>query len=177
MPVKAPIAAPVPVYNWSGVYLGLNGGYGFGSSNWTVPPGVCTGAACTTGDFKTGGFMAGGTAGASIQANALVMGIEADLDFSNVNGGSAPICGATETLNCQTSNTWLGTVRGRAGFAVDRILFFGTGGVAFGDVRANLSSTNLPEPAGEGTTTNRVTKAGWTAGGGVELRLYAELDR
>ncbi len=60
---------------------------------------------------------------------------------------------------CQTANDWLATVRGRAGYAWDRILFYGTGGAAFGNIQAKLN--------GAGVTTLS-TQTGWTAGAGIE---------
>jgi opacity protein-like surface antigen len=62
---------------------------------------------------------------------------------------------------CLTNNTWLATVRGRVGYALDRFLVYGTAGAAFGDVRASFSN----DPA------SSVTKTGWIAGAGIELAL------
>lgn len=158
MAVKAPPMAPVvtPAYNWTSFYVGLNGGYGFGNSTWTAV-GVPGGLVATTD-----GVLVGGTIGANFQTNALVFGIEADLDYSTVKGDSAPICSFPPTLACQTSNDWLGTARGRIGFAADRVLLFGTGGIAVGDVQATLAG-HIP------AITNSVTVGGWTAGGGAEV--------
>jgi outer membrane immunogenic protein len=157
-PPRAPaMYVPVapPVYNWSGIYIGLNGGYGFGDSTWTVP--ASSGCVpCTTGSFSTDGFLIGGTAGVNFQAGAFVFGAEADLDWTDIKGtASTTIC------SCQTSNDWLSTVRGRAGFAMDRVLVFATAGGAFGDVKATSP----------GAGTESSTEIGWTGGGGVEVAL------
>ena len=127
-----PIA--VPVYNWSGIYIGVNGGYGFGTSNWSSSL-----AFGSTGNFNTNGWLAGGTVGANYEFwGGAVLGVEGDWDWTNLKGtsGAAP-CRATpgHGTGCQTSSNWLGTVRGRAGWAFDRVLLYGTGGVAFAPVK------------------------------------------
>jgi outer membrane immunogenic protein len=137
-----------PVYNWGGIYFGLNGGYAFGRSSWS-------GAGLATGDFSTSGGLVGGTLGVNYQTEEFVFGLETDVDWTGITG-SVSNCSFTSE-NCTTSNDWLGTTRARVGYAADRVLFYGTGGVAYGNVQAN----------GNGST-NSSTKAGWTAGAGVE---------
>jgi outer membrane immunogenic protein len=154
-PPQVPAAyVPVapPVYNWAGIYIGINGGWGWGNGKWT--------ANTATGVFSAnandnGGFV-GGTLGANFQTGQFVFGVEGDWDYSGINTGT------TSTLclvsgNCQTGNNWLSTVRGRAGWAADRALFYLTAGGAFANVQTALN----------GVTTTR-TKAGWTAGLGAE---------
>jgi outer membrane immunogenic protein len=148
-PPQAPAAyIPVtePVYNWAGIYFGLNGGYGFGNSDWT-------GGAASSGSFSTSGFLVGGTAGVNFQFDEFVLGAETDLDYAPITGnGPGAFC-----INCTTSSTWLGTTRVRAGYAADRVLFYGTGGLAYGNVQASAFDT-----------TNSNTEIGWTAGVGIE---------
>ncbi len=150
---KAPAAAAPTAVNWSGVYLGVNAGYSFGASNWTDS---VTGL--STGNFGAYGFLFGGTLGANYQVGALVFGIEADGNRTDVSGfgtyTSNPLC----TGSCQTTNDWLATVRGRIGYAFDRYLVYATAGAAFGDVEAGYS-----EHAFSGGT-----ETGWTIGAGVE---------
>jgi outer membrane immunogenic protein len=182
-PPRAPVAyipAPPPVYNWGGIYIGVNGGYGFGSSEWTDPtnPNPIAAPTGTSGSFNTSGFLVGGTIGANFQANALVFGVEADLDWSNIKGSvSSPavppgFCvlqvsvALTVGDTCNTRNTWLGTARIRIGLAADRALFFLTGGGAFGNIEAGLSGQSITT-----TTYDTSTKFGWTAGGGAEFAL------
>jgi iron complex outermembrane recepter protein len=145
---------PSPFVNWTGVYVGINAGFGFGGSNWTDSV-----TASSTGNFGTSGFVFGGTAGANYQVGSLVFGVEADGDWADVSGfgtfTASPLCAG----GCLTTNTWLSTVRGRAGYAFDRFLVYGTAGAAFGNVRANFSN----DPA------SSATEAGWTVGAGVEV--------
>jgi len=150
MPVKAPYAPAY--YNWTGFYLGINGGYGFGESNWSSALG-------STGDFDTNGAVVGGTLGYNWQVGHAVFGLEGDLDWSDIKGSTstAAFCAGG---NCETRNNWLGTARGRIGYAFDRFMPYVTGGLAVGDIKATT-------PVGSTTETN----AGWTAGGGVEAAI------
>ena len=155
IPVKAP-PPPAPRFSWTGIYLGVNGAYSFGSSDWTR---VVSGA--TSGNFGTSGLAFGGTVGANYQVGRFVVGVEADGDWTDANGfgtfTAANFCGG----GCLTHNNWLATVRGRAGYALDPVLVYGTGGAAFGDVRANFSNDPV----------SSASKAGWTVGAGVEVAL------
>ncbi len=163
-PVAPPPRAPAvyvptiaPIYNWSGIYIGVNGGFGFGQSQWTAGP-------LATDKFNINGGLVGGTLGANFQAGQFVFGVETDLDYSTIKGSS----NTTNLLcaNCQTSDSWLGTTRARLGFAWDRVLFFGTGGVAYGDVKATP-----PAFGGVAGGTDTSTQVGWTAGAGLEFAL------
>lgn len=144
---KAPPAPVAPVYNWTGFYVGANGGGGWGSSWWQSQ---------TTG-IDLSGVQVGGTAGYNVQFGNAVLGVEGDLDWSNLKGTS----GATLCPGCTTSDTWLSTLRGRAGYAFGGIMPYVTGGLAVGDIRATA-----PGFAGASTT-----NAGWTAGAGIEIAL------
>jgi outer membrane immunogenic protein len=146
MPAKAPVyEAP---YNWTGFYVGINGGGGFGRSDYSAP--------VSSGSFNTSGGLVGGTLGYNYQMGQVVFGLEGDIDWSNIHG-SAPCAGTT----CETRNNWLGTARGRLGYAVDRFMPYVTGGAAFGDIKTSI--------AGVGDT--RTTKSGWTVGGGLEAAI------
>jgi outer membrane immunogenic protein len=156
-PPRAPAVytpAVLPVYNWSGVYVGINGGWGWGNANWTASPVGSFGGA--TGSPHDNGGVVGGTLGVNWQASAFVFGLEGDWDYSGINTGTtASLC--TFSGNCQTGNNWLATARGRVGYAADRVLFYATGGGAFANVQTNFN----------GTTTSH-TQSGWTAGAGIE---------
>jgi outer membrane immunogenic protein len=142
---KAP--AFTQIYNWTGFYVGINGGGGWGHSAWT-----------TTNGFDVSGGLVGGTAGYNWQMGQWVFGVEGDVDWSNINGNTVAGC----PFGCQTSNTWLATLRGRVGYAFDRFMPYVTGGAAFGDIRATT-----PGFAGFSDT-----NAGWAVGGGLEFAIY-----
>jgi outer membrane immunogenic protein len=143
-PYKSP--AYVAAYNWTGVYIGINGGGAWGDSDWS-------GLAFSN---SPSGGMIGGTAGYNWQGAGMpwVFGIEGDIDWTGIKDSGA--CGVA--FSCQTKNDWLGTVRGRIGYSWDRFLPYFTGGVAFGNVDANRT----------GFSGSSSTNAGWTIGGGVE---------
>ena len=142
VPQRAP--AFMPVYNWTGLYLGINGGYGFGRGRWD-----------STGRHDVDGGIFGGTVGYNWQAGQFVYGLEGDLGWTNIGGSTTAFC----PPGCSTDNTWLATVRGRAGWSFDRFLPYVTGGLAVGDIRARQSG--FP-----GATD---TNFGWTLGGGLEF--------
>ena len=147
--------APAVSYDWSGFYIGVNGGYGVGNSSWN------SAAPFTTGNFTTDGLLAGGTIGINYQAGQFVFGFEGDADWAGFKGTSnnAYCSLVTAGAVCQTAEHWLGTARARIGFAVNRLLIFGTAGGASGDIKAGLN------PPGTYDASNNF---GWTAGGGVE---------
>jgi outer membrane immunogenic protein len=149
-PAAAPVYQPV-VYNWTGFYAGINGGWGFGNSNWADSAGG------STRDFDISGGLIGGTLGYNWQSGAAVFGVETDLAWSNIDGTTRAAC----PLGCRTENIWLGTARGRLGYAMDRWMPFISGGAAFGDIKAST-------PGFPGARENSV---GWTLGGGLEFAL------
>ena len=161
-PPRAPatyVPAPVPVFSWTGIYIGVNGGYAFGDSNWSDP------ILGSTGNFSTDGFLIGGTIGGNYQWGQFVLGIEADGDWQNLSGTTSVTAGSGCGAGCTTQSDWLATVRGRAGYAFDRVLVYGTGGAAFGNVQASYAA--LPFSSS--------TQTGWTAGAGVEFAFTPNL--
>lgn len=140
-----------PVFSWTGFYAGINGGYAFGTSNW-----YDSGLGSGTGDFSTSGFLIGGTVGANYQSGAIVYGVEADGDWSNLDGSIGTAC--TFVATCETKSDWLATVRGRMGHAWDRLLVYVTAGGAFSNVQAGL----------QGGSFSSSTQIGWTGGAGIE---------
>jgi outer membrane immunogenic protein len=160
MPRAAPIYKAQPVaqaYDWTGFYLGINGGYAWGRSSWSDPA-----VGADSGRFNTSGATLGGQVGYNWQTGPLVLGAETDLNWINAKGSSSAggVCLTNGAGQCQANQSWLGTTRLRAGYAFDRFLPYVTGGLAYGDVRvdqANGSSSS--------------TKTGWTAGAGVEYGI------
>ncbi len=148
MPVKAP-AYVAPVWNWTGFYIGVNGGYSWAQSEHTALGG-------TTGLFNQSGGLIGGTLGYNWQTGPAVFGIEADLDWARING-SAALC---PFGNCFTDMRSFGTVRGRLGYAAGMWMPYITGGLAVADIRAG-------QDAFGGATTDQ-WRTGWTVGGGIE---------
>ena len=145
MPTKAP-AYVTPVYNWTGPYIGISGGYGFGSSDFS---GV-------GGNVDPDGGLFGATIGYNWQLGAFVTGIEGDISWSGLSDRGT--CGG---LSCRVENNWLGTVRGRLGYNGGRWMPYVTGGLAVGDIDASIATVG----------SSRSTEVGWTIGAGVEAAI------
>jgi outer membrane protein OmpA-like peptidoglycan-associated protein len=149
---QAPPPMMMGATNWTGFYLGANLGGAWGTSNLTASP-----SGVTTGDFNIRGPFGGGTAGFNWGTpSGWVWGIEGDIDGTGIGGSTNCAAGLS---NCRTSNTWEGTIRGRIGWApgVGNVLWFATGGAAFGDIKSSVN-------ASQGNS----TEVGWTAGAGAE---------
>ena len=147
-PYKAPPPAAMisPAYNWSGFYIGAMGGYGWDDGN------------------ATGGF-GGGTVGYNWQfpGSQFVFGIEVDAAGAGIKDSiSADLGGgviATEEIKINS----FGSVTGRAGFALDAMLFYAKGGFAFANRKDSISA-----PALGASVSDSQTHTGYTIGGGLE---------
>jgi outer membrane immunogenic protein len=159
------------VYDWGGGYIGINGGYAFGQSEWT-DDGVNPSGNASSGNFHVNGGLIGATIGVSGQWGAWVFGVEGDFDWQGLKGSSSsafctsiltssvatipPATGAG--LSCKTASNWLGTFRARFGYAWDRVLLYGTAGGAGANVETALNGLPYQNNA----------EWGWTVGAGLE---------
>ena len=145
MPYKSP--AYVPGYNWTGFYLGINGGGAWGDSD----------ANALRISVNPSGGMIGLTAGYNWQGvgSPWVFGLEGDIDWTSISDST--VC-FVATVTCKTENSWFGTLRGRVGYSWDRFLPYVTGGAAFGEINASVT----------GFTGVSDDNVGWTIGAGVE---------
>ena len=170
---KAATANTVAAYNWTGPYLGIQGGWGSGTSHHATPAFPTPPFPDFSGDFGVTGGLAGVTAGYNHQVGAIVIGIEADLSAAWLSGstsGRGPIfCppGIPGSPNCTTKLQGLETLRARFGYAWDRFLPYATGGLAVGQIYAATDPGN----ANNGTA----TRAGYAVGGGLETVLLPNL--
>jgi outer membrane immunogenic protein len=193
LPVKAPPPAPADPapYNWTGFYVGGNGGYA-----WTDPKAFPLAATQSvaplagagpltwqadgifprTSNLGQSGAIGGLQAGYNWQFSSWVTGVEADLDYSSASRSwptagccSAPgAAGATSNISRRLDA--LGTLRARFGFAADRSLFYVTGGLAVGESTLGYAAAGTNVLGSLGSTLNSTTvwQAGWTLGGGIE---------
>jgi outer membrane immunogenic protein len=182
--LKAP---PLPVlYNWTGFYIGVNGGGGSSTQNFNGTQVTPVGSTGSGGNDGLGGGLAGGQIGFNYQfASRVVVGLEADADWSNYTNSGIAACSTFTTglftglpAGCATNNETLndfGTVRGRLGYAWNRVLFYGTGGWAWGRSSGNSTpnclgigcpAASLPFTGGTASFANSFS--GWAAGAGVE---------
>lgn len=161
--------APPSPDNWSGGYVGISGGGGFGHSNQTdlggpgLGGGGGGGGGVGDGSYSVNGGLLGGTIGYNWQAGRWVYGFEGDYSWADVSGRS-DTCGlsAGNPHPCGTKLSSLGTLRGRVGYAAGATgnwLLYATGGLAVGEV----GGWDALMPASGG-----MLRAGWTAGAGVE---------
>lgn len=149
-------AAIAAAYDWNGGYVGGFVGYGWGESFFDFSPEDDIDA-----PVEITGWLVGVTAGANFQSGAFVLGVEGDIAWSDIAGAAGCPDGGFE---CTTDIHWLGTLRGRAGFAADALLVYATAGLAVADVESDS------DPYTPGLTYSS-TYVGWTAGGGVEVGL------
>lgn len=161
IPYKALPPAPNPAFSWSGFYLGADVGYSWGRDHlveYFTATNVFTGF---EQKYNPNGVSGGVYAGANYQFGSTVLGFEADFEPTRITGGwSDPLVGGAG----DTSINWQGSARGRLGYAVDNVLFYGTGGLAFGKI--GHTYTNILTGISETTSSVRT---GWTAGAGVEV--------
>ncbi len=197
---SAPVYTP---FTWTGIYGGVNVGYGWGDPKITslitsfVEPGPgATGilnAAASGTSSSSSSVLGGFQAGYNLQTGSWVYGLETDLSVTKLQASSPPIVASTrafggaDTASLQTTSSatasidWFGTLRGRLGFAWDRVLIYGTGGLAYGLVRLTdgaffngfAGNGNSPVDGsvafnGVGTPKDSIVKVGWTAGGGID---------
>lgn len=195
LPAEPYKAAPliVPVYDWTGFYVGINGGYSWGrSSNIYTIDGFAPVASST---HMNGGVF-GGQIGYNWQPNRnWVVGIEVDAQGTWQNGTDNPpgvsttavspnclpgvliACPVTNVVGVDQKLRWFATARARFGFVPwDNVMLYVTGGAAFGEVEWNATTTNTVIGIFGNTTTiasgtANSTHGGWTAGGGSEWVL------
>jgi len=157
MPVAMP--APVPMqpvptaYDWSGFYAGVDGGWASGWSHWSDP---VAGSSRT----RSSGGLLGGHMGYNWQRGSVVFGVETDAAWASITGHANSSMAFCTTGPCDMKQNWIGTTRGRVGYAFGYWMPYLTGGAAYGDVNTTL-------PWGSASA----TKVGWSAGAGLEVGL------
>ena len=117
---------------------------------------------------KGDGFLGGGQVGFNYQINQFVLGVEGDVSWANLKGGSTQVFGlaapVTQSFNSEVD--WTATLTGRLGFAFDRWLVYGKGGVAWAHDKYSTNFYAFPGSVGLSET-----RIGWTVGGGVEYAI------
>ncbi len=142
IPRKAPAYYSPSYYDWTGFYIGANGGYG-----WVENSGPK-------------GFVGGGQLGYNWQTGRLVLGVEGDIQYTGMK--------QEETFGAVTASAKVksfATARGRLGYAFDRLMVYGTGGFAY-------TKTELSLTSGGASISDSKWSSGWTAGGGVEWAAW-----
>jgi outer membrane immunogenic protein len=161
-----PPASPasfVPAYNWAGFFIGGTVGYGIGrnDSTFTEPGGFLQPASTEAFSLSPRGFDGGGILGYNWQFGSWVVGLEGDFQGSTGSGYLTSLLDGT-TIDQKLS--WFGTARVRVGYSVGQALIYGTGGVAFGEVKEGITQ-------GVASASFSHTKSGFAVGGGIENKL------
>jgi len=180
---KAPAAAAA--YSWAGWYAGVNGGYAWGNStgnlnSFTTAPAAADFTAAVTaggtprslGANHEGGF-GGAQVGYNWMFNQWLLGVETDIQGADIGKTSTVIFpgggGIVPSVSTGRDHVdWFGTLRGRLGVAAGNVLFYGTGGLAYGGVRTSVSNIFTPNTGGVFNGSTNDTRVGWAAGAGVE---------
>lgn len=168
----APVVEAPAAFNWTGFYIGVHGGAAVGDFKYPV--------SASLGDTNIGGELkqdaSGGFGGVQVGYNwqfnpNWVLGVEADIAASSYQGKISGNVGnnfGNINFEAGTEVEWFGTVRGRIGYAMDNVLLYGTGGLAYGDVKSSISGS-LGGPGINESTSD--TEYGWTIGGGLEYGI------
>ena len=168
--VPPPPLPSLPVFTWTGFYAGLNAGYAFrtGSGGFTDPTyGVVTGGS------RSDGFSGGGQIGYNYQftpGSGFVVGFETDIQGLANAKANAAYLGTTPYYNVRPNLDYFGTVRGRLGYAFDRVLVYGTGGFAYGGGSRSTYASAYPY------TLPDTTRTGYAVGGGIEYAFTEKLS-
>jgi outer membrane immunogenic protein len=196
LPSRAPppvYVPPAPIFTWTGVYIGGQIGYAWGKNNVSFDDNFGDYAAFS---YNTSGVIGGAHVGYNLQLSQFVIGLEGDVDGTSqskqYNGflpfGTSLVTGIPGALvaplggniNVNVNHNIEGSIRGRLGYAWDRVLLYATGGVAFGGFNTTVSG-NFPGglfggaivgfPPFGGSTSASTTRVGWTVGGGLEYAV------
>lgn len=164
----APIMEPiVPAFSWTGLYIGLNAGYGWNTNDNNNDIYGFGG-----GGSDDGGFVGGAQIGYNWQFNQFVLGAEADIQYADLKNKGSDFFDPVTGIYYGSSGRgveWFGTVRARLGVAIDRALIYATGGFAYGGGGNDNNYFGYYGGGGDDV------KTGWTLGGGIEYAFTPNL--
>lgn len=172
--VHAQSASP---FNWTGFHAGVNLGVDWlssqPSSNQTLSSGAVTRSTqISPGPGSAGGVLFGGQIGYDNQFNSVLIGLETDMQASNVSNraiGKAAVGSATSTIQDRQTLSWLGTTRVRLGYVIDNFVPYATGGLAYGGARMNtFANTGLTGGSLSQSASRSATLLGFAVGGGID---------
>jgi outer membrane immunogenic protein len=165
LPIRGAYKAPPPIFSWTGIYIGLHAGAALGLHEDTFT----TATLRSVNQHYSTGFLGGGQVGVNYQTGPWVIGAEAQLSWSGLDGTSTCEPGAPVALiNCRTQTDWLGTVAARFGIAFDRTMIFVKAGGAWAHDKHEMISFIAPFV----TLRTDETRYGWMFGTGVEHAVF-----
>ena len=168
--------------SWTGAYIGVVGGYGWGNSDSSsdilsdaLPPVVLL---TVDNSIDVEGFLLGGQLGYDFDlGNGFVLGVAGDMSWSDMSGEDCVeiggCTGAAGDSYADSDVNWLATIRGRAGFTTGSLLIYGTGGLAIAE--AETSITNV-DGLGDPTRSDSNTHFGWVIGAGAEFKVTENMS-
>lgn len=163
--------------NWTGFHAGVNLGFdwlsGQPSSTQTLSSGAVTRSVqISPGPGSAGGVLFGGQLGYDSQFNSVLIGLETDIQASNVSDraiGKASFGTTTSTIQDRQTLSWLGTTRVRLGYVIDNFVPYATGGLAYGGAQMNtFANTTLTGGSLSQSASRSATLLGFAVGGGVD---------
>jgi len=190
MPVKAPVAPPVPVFSWTGCYFGGHAGGGWGRKKVTHAEDSILPAGSSL-SVHTSGFLGGAQVGCDYQVTSnWVIGVEGSVSFGNVRGGASTTLGTDShdlplgTLDFHAKTDWIASITERIGYSWSTWLLYAKGGVAWAhDKYSGSGSTNqitcelndgcsITDTIPFGPISATETRVGWTIGAGIEYAFW-----
>jgi outer membrane immunogenic protein len=157
---------------WSGLYVGLNGGYGVARNSTSAYQTMTGDIFDDSWSLQPAGWVGGGQIGYNWQRGSWIAGLEADFQASGQRDAVCVLaCGLNLNAHVEQDISWFGTVRGRLGYDIGSAMFYATGGWAYANVETSLTESNtalLPTPV---TVSNTAIRSGWTIGGGTEAAI------
>lgn len=157
-----PPAPELPTfYDWTGLYLGGQVGYSWGSDRASEFATTGRAPLGRSFDYSPSSFIGGARVGFNYQLGSIVVGVEGDIEGMNAHAGQGDLGGVV-----RVRQDWQGSVRARLGYSLDRILVYATAGAAF----TKLEYVYVSPLAGLTETINS-SRTGWTVGGGVDYAL------
>ena len=175
-PVYVPPPPPPAVYNWTGLYVGINGGGGWGGTDWLVTSADDTfwpdSPGGDTGSLDSNGWLAGGQIGANWQNGPWVFGAELSGDGGDIKGSATSTYGADDDVYT-TRIQALVLASAKIGFAAGNWMIYGKGGYAGASVKSSVSDTTAPLTGSGADTT---WHSGYNLGVGAEVGLMANVS-
>lgn len=178
--------SPTSVWNWSGFYAGVHGGFGGDQFDYPFNAGSAVFPNAINGSvsINSSGFYGGGQLGYNWQFNRnWVAGLEADINAADIEGKvglnvstAPPVTPTTITGSVGSKVDYFGTVRGRFGWTNGPLLLYATGGFAYGDTTSSISGSASGGLNGTFNVSQTNHHTGWTVGGGVEYALTHHLS-
>ena len=163
---KAPLPPPLPVFSWTGIYIGANIGGAWARNDWTDSLFLTN-----FNNGNNGVFIGGGQIGANYQIGNFVVGAEWDFDWAGNHNGTGVVIPRVGNIVVTDNNRWITTLAARFGFAVDHWLFYGKAGggwIGSNDLTVTNVTTGVSITCSTFPNCGNNSNGGWLVGAGFE---------